>query len=184
MPVHPIADDVNLLDLAAPGGRTWRPIAMNTERYLTREDAALLDKHAERLLRLRDVRFNHGEELVGILSGATVLPENVRREDCVSIHSEVTYSQLAKLDTHSIEIVYPQEANQVFGRVSVLSPIGLALIGRKVSSVVEVNLPSGRVQLLTILAVNRKPEATGKLPLCAPSVTRRAPTSRPGFARY
>jgi transcription elongation GreA/GreB family factor len=94
-----------------------------------------------------------------------VLPEKVRREDCVSLDSEVTYAELAKLDKHLIKIVCPRKANQIIRRVSVLSPIGLAFIGRKISSVVEVNLPSGRVQLLTILETNSLFSSPGSHPL-------------------
>ncbi len=126
---------------------------MKIERYLTQDDAATLSKLAEHLMRVRDVKINPGEKLIELISTAILLPENVRRKDCVSLHSEVTYSKIGPDDQQSVVIVCPQDANQALAHVSILAPIAMALIGRKVRSIVEVQLPFDHVQFVKILDV-------------------------------
>jgi regulator of nucleoside diphosphate kinase len=56
----------------------------------------------------------------------------------------------------TVTIVYPAQADARAGRVSVLSPIGRALLGRLVGSVVDVLLPTGRHFAVRIVEVSRR----------------------------
>lgn len=127
---------------------------MKNQRYLTQNDAALLSKLAEHLLRLGEMEFNAGEEIVDMISTSTIFPADVQRKDCVSLYSTVTYARVNSDDRHSITIVVPQDANLQLARISALTPIGLALIGRKILHIVTVTLPSNRVEKFKILAVS------------------------------
>ncbi len=126
---------------------------MKNQRYLTQNDAALLSKLAEHLLRLGETEFNAGEEIVDMIATSTIFPADVQRKDCVSLYSTVTYATLNSDDQRSITIVAPQDANPQLARISALTPIGLALIGRKVTHIATVTLPSNRIEKLKILAV-------------------------------
>jgi regulator of nucleoside diphosphate kinase len=126
---------------------------MRIGRYLTQYDASILCKLAESLLRLREVDFNAGEKLLEIISASIILPEHVRKKDCVSLFSKVTYSNINPDVSESIELVCPQDANQKLARVSVLSPIGLALIGQKVHTIVNVESPFGSIHHIKIIDV-------------------------------
>jgi len=70
------------------------------------------------------------------------------RRDCkVEIGSTV---RLRDLDTHMVEtytLVRPDEADIVRNRVSSFSPLGLALGGRCVGDIIEVDAPGGWVHL-------------------------------------
>lgn len=116
---------------------------MKSKRYLTQYDASILCMLAESLLRLGDIDFNAGEKLLQILSGSVILPEHVRKKDCVSLFSEVTYSSLAPAITESIILVCPPDASCGLARMSVISPIGLALVGHEVNTIVDVAPPTG-----------------------------------------
>lgn len=126
---------------------------MKIERYLTQDDAAVLSRLAERLMRMRDVKFNAGEQLIELISTSVLLPENVKKKDCVSLYSEVTYCKMDADDQHTLTIVCPQDANQELARVSILAPLAMALLGRKVLSIVEVELPFSQVMFVKILSV-------------------------------
>lgn len=126
---------------------------MKYERYLTQHDAAILGRLAERLLRERNLKFNPGEQLVDVISNAILLPEHVRKNDCVTLYSRVDYCSLGSEEEHAITIVAPEDANQGLALVSVLAPIGMALIGRKVGSIVELHLPFGQSDFVRILEV-------------------------------
>lgn len=78
------------------------------------------------------------------------LPANV-----VGMNSTVRYCELPDGETRTIVVVHPTSANAQAGRFSVLSPVGRALLGRKTSSVVQVQLPSGNTMRVKILAVMR-----------------------------
>jgi regulator of nucleoside diphosphate kinase len=113
---------------------------MNFERYLTQHDAGILSKLAENLLRELDVKFNKGEQLVDILSSAIFLPKTALKEDCVTLYSEVLYRRLDTNEQNSVTIVCPHEASPALARISALAPLALALIGRQIGSVVQVEL--------------------------------------------
>jgi regulator of nucleoside diphosphate kinase len=128
-------------------------ITLNFERYLTQRDAALLSKLAENLLRELDVKYNRGEQLVDILSSSILLPETVNKEDCVTLYSEVLYRRLDTNEQHSVTIVCPYEASPALARISALAPLALALIGRQVDSVVNVELHDEQFYTVEILGV-------------------------------
>ncbi|MFJ7566279.1 GreA/GreB family elongation factor [Herminiimonas sp. NPDC097707] len=136
---------------------------MKNQRYLTQNDASILSKLAEHLLRLGEVEINAGEELIDIISTSVILPINAPRKDCVSLYSTVSYSPYNSDEKRSITIVCPQDANPQLALISTLTPIGLALIGRKISSTVEVELPSNRVEKIKILDVTPLDSAVGEL---------------------
>jgi len=56
------------------------------------------------------------------------------------------------------QIVFPGEADVFRKRISVLAPIGMALLGRAADEIVEWEVPSGTRRLL-ILEVEYQPEA-------------------------
>jgi regulator of nucleoside diphosphate kinase len=58
----------------------------------------------------------------------------------------------------SVVLVHPIEADAAVGRISVLSPVGLALLGRTPGSLVDVALPGGRVLTIRILEAVRNRE--------------------------
>lgn len=126
---------------------------MKNQRILKQSDAAILSRLAEQLLRLGEVEFNAGEELLDMISTAKILPADTERRDCAALYSTVTYSPANIDDRRSVTIVCPHEANPQLARVSVLSPIGLALIGRKALQIIDVALPSNRTETIKLLEV-------------------------------
>ncbi len=135
---------------------------MKTKRYLSQDDAATLSRLAEQLLRVRDVKFNAAENLIELISTSILLPANSRRKDCVSLYSKVTYGKVDTDERHTMMIVCPQDANQDLAQVSILAPIAMALIGAKLNSVVEVQLPFDQVHHLKILEIDRCSPAGGE----------------------
>ncbi len=133
---------------------------MQLERYLTQHDAAILSRLAETLLRELDVKLNKGEHLLQILTSAILLPENVQKDDCVSLYSEVLYQRLDTNEQHGVTIVCPYEATPALARISALAPLALALIGMRVGSVATVELladHSYEVKVLEVRSLRRSP---------------------------
>ena len=77
--------------------------------------------------------------------------------DRVAMGSQVTYEQLPDGARRTVTLVFPVDADAGNGRVSVLSPIGLALLGRARGTSVEAALPDGRRLRIRILSLERVP---------------------------
>lgn len=79
--------------------------------------------------------------------------------DIVTMNSRVVCKDEISGEEHEIELVYPHEADSSRGRVSVLAPVGAALLGMAVGSTIDWPLPAGRTTRLRVLAVLYQPEA-------------------------
>jgi regulator of nucleoside diphosphate kinase len=77
----------------------------------------------------------------------------------VTMGSEVTFRDDTTGKTRTITLVYPHEADIDSNKVSVLTPIGAALIGLSLSQSIEWQTQSGEWRSLTILAVRQAPPA-------------------------
>ena len=81
-------------------------------------------------------------------------------EDVVSMRSRVRFLDEDSGEEHAVELVYPSAADVEQGRVSVLTPIGAALIGLRRGSAIDWPNRSGAVRRLTIVDVVQ-PEREG-----------------------
>jgi transcription elongation factor GreA len=84
------------------------------------------------------------QEIEAILRRAEVIKET-RRSDVVSLGSRVTVVEDGMEDPETFRIVGIAEADPINGRVSHESPIGKALLGRRVQDVVTVEAPGGEI---------------------------------------
>jgi len=67
--------------------------------------------------------------------------------------SQVTYIDDVAGRTHRVSVVYPAEANIDQNRVSVLTPVGAALIGMSPAQCIHWRDPDGRTRILTVFDV-------------------------------
>lgn len=56
-------------------------------------------------------------------------------------------------ESHTLTLVYPGEADVAAGRVSILAPVGAALLGLSVGQTIDWPLPGGRATRLTVAEV-------------------------------
>lgn len=63
------------------------------------------------------------------LERADVVPDSYLPEDAVRLHSRVTYRDLVAGHQRTVILAYPQEEDISLGRISVLTPVGAALLG-------------------------------------------------------
>ena len=64
---------------------------------------------------------------------------------------------------HELTLVFPRDADADAHRVSILAPVGSALLGLQVGDVIDWPMPGGRSARLQVLAVRYQPEAAGEL---------------------
>lgn len=86
------------------------------------------------------------------LDRATVAEEHDLR-GVVRMGSKVTYRD-DRGASREIVLVYPHEANIALSRISILTPVGAALIGLSVGQRIAFETPDKRIRGLTVLAVS------------------------------
>ncbi|WP_224247911.1 nucleoside diphosphate kinase regulator [Hyalangium gracile] len=79
----------------------------------------------------------------------------------VTMNSTVIYEDVETGQRRQVTLCYPQDASSDEGRISVLAPIGSALIGLSEGQAIEWPVPGGRTRHLRIVAVPYQPEAAG-----------------------
>jgi regulator of nucleoside diphosphate kinase len=81
--------------------------------------------------------------------------------DVVTMNSRVVYRDEDTQETREVTLCYPQDASLEQGRVSVLAPVGAALLGLSVGQEIEWQQPGGRHKRLRIISVTYQPQAAG-----------------------
>jgi regulator of nucleoside diphosphate kinase len=91
-----------------------------------------------------------------------VLPSEVP-PDVVTMNSRARFVDEDRDEEIEMTLVYPRDADVDRGRVSVLAPVGAALLGMSVGQSIEWPLPHGGTRRLRVSAVVYQPEAAGAL---------------------
>jgi regulator of nucleoside diphosphate kinase len=79
----------------------------------------------------------------------------------VTMNSRVHCREESSGKDYHLTLVYPQDAGNE-GTVSILAPVGSALLGLSVGQHIDWTAPNGKVLKLTLLAVEYQPEAAGE----------------------
>jgi regulator of nucleoside diphosphate kinase len=115
----------------------------------------------KRLLSLVDIYDSSAaEELSVELHRAVVVGERDVPNDIVTMNSQVVYEDCETFARRKIELVYPSDADAAEGRVSVLAPIGSALLGLRIGQSISWQVPSG-IKRIRVVELPYQPEAAG-----------------------
>ena len=82
-----------------------------------------------------------------ILEHSRVINPDALPKDKVCLLSRVEFTNLATNTRMTFQIVSPHEMDLEAGKISLKSPIGAALMGRKVGEIAEAQVPSGTLRL-------------------------------------
>ena len=82
-----------------------------------------------------------------VLEHSRVITPDVLPKDRVSLLSRVEFTNLSTNARMRIEIVSPHEMDLAAGKISLKSPIGAALMGKKVGEIAEAQVPAGTLRL-------------------------------------
>ena len=105
------------------------------------------------------------DTLEEILDLARVVhPENVPGS-VVTMNSRVLFRDVRTDEEGTVTLVYPGDADPSSGKISVLSPVGTALLGESEGTEVELPLPHGQTRRIKIVNVLYQPEAQGDFAL-------------------
>lgn len=103
-------------------------------------------------------------EIQDLVDSADLVPSREVRPDVVTMYSQVRLvdgNRDAGAPARSVAVCWPEHAEPEAGLVSVLSPLGAALLGRRVGETVAWTTPDRRRHQARIDAVAFQPEASG-----------------------
>ena len=112
----------------------------NAEYHAAKEEQSLLEL---KIAKLKEV-----------VSNARIIDESLLDTSKVLIHSIVKIKNMANSMEFSYTLVADSETNIKEGKLSVNSPIGKGLLGKKVGEITEIEVPSGTMKF-EVLEISR-----------------------------
>ncbi|WP_282264112.1 nucleoside diphosphate kinase regulator [Stenotrophomonas sp. PS02301] len=100
-----------------------------------------------------------GIALAEELNRATIVAPDQVPEGTVMMHSRVECEDELQNEKHVLTLVYPREADVEQGKVSILAPVGTALLGLSIGQTMDWVAPGGRKLRLRVTAVHHQPHA-------------------------
>ncbi len=122
----------------------------------------------EELIAIRDGRRdgardrNDLQELHQELQRAEVMEPQAIPANVITMNSKMVLRDLDSGEDETYSLVFPEDADIDNGAISVLAPIGTALLGYRVGDTIKWPVPSG-VRALRIEKILYQPEASGDL---------------------
>jgi regulator of nucleoside diphosphate kinase len=122
------------------------------------------------MTRLRRLVEQHGagknakecQALEAELDLAEVVAATDMPRDVVTMNSRVRFLDESTGAEQEATLVYPFEADVTEGRISVLAPVGAALLGLSIGQEIDWPMPNGAVKRLRVTSILYQPEAAGE----------------------
>ena len=123
----------------------------------------------ERIEALLEKQSPHGPNLAALqdeLARADIVEPAELPSDVISMNSIARVrveDARGGAREHELTLVYPRDADGSPDKVSVLAPVGSALLGLRVGDAIDWPMPGGRSARLHVLSIRYQPEAAGAL---------------------
>jgi regulator of nucleoside diphosphate kinase len=131
-----------------------------TTIYITELDynrlSGLIDRTRERNASDRE----YLNKLEAELERAEIVEPKAIPSDVITMRSKVRLKDLVSGESATYSLVFPTEANFADGKISVLAPIGTAILGYRQGDTIEWPVPSG-LRRLKVEEILYQPESAG-----------------------
>lgn len=128
--------------------------------YITKLDMERLTKRLLESHAIPERDQGHLSILEQELMSAEVVPEKEIPHDVITMNSTVRLKDLETNKELTYTLVYPADADAGQNKISVLAPVGTALIGYRVGDVITWEVPAG-LRRLKVEEIIYQPEAAG-----------------------
>lgn len=98
------------------------------------------------------------KELYLELENALVVEPDQMPEDVITMNSKVRFRDIEEGEDFIFTLVYPEDADTSKGKMSILAPVGVALLGYRVGDQVSWKVPAGEKTFL-VEEILYQPEA-------------------------
>ena len=135
---------------------------MKAKIYLTSADRERIERHIEELLLSPEENdLPHVRQLQDEIAKATILKDPKKTPpDVITMHTRVKLRNEKTQSVSEYALVYPAESSPEERRISVLAPLGTAMLGYRVGDAFDVMLPAGNARY-TVEEILYQPEAAG-----------------------
>ncbi len=135
----------------------------------TKPEITLSRLDAERLEKLLDAmggkRFPGVDELENEIARAHVVEPTQVPPTVVTMNSTVRFKVASSDAEFSLTLVYPKDADGSSDKISILAPVGSALLGLKEGDEITWPAPGGKATRVKIIEVTYQPERSGDMGL-------------------
>ena len=135
------------------------------EIRLTELDAVRLERALMELLKSTDGEPQGAAELESLIDAAAIVPSSSIDPNVVTMNSTVVLEARPAGERTTLTLVYPKDVDLQQSRVSVMSPVGRALLGARVGDVLKVLVPGHGERELGVVELSYQPEANGRFDL-------------------
>jgi regulator of nucleoside diphosphate kinase len=90
------------------------------------------------------------------LGRAVIVSDSELPEDIVTMDSTIEFKDLDSNTSSMVTLVYPEQVKGEGTRVSILAPVGVALLGLRINDVVEWPVPGGFKRRLKVVSVHEQ----------------------------
>jgi regulator of nucleoside diphosphate kinase len=126
--------------------------------FSSRDESGLI-KEVRKIKNSRsDAEWARIEELEAELNRAIIVDADKIPPDVVTMNSKVYLRDMDTGKDEFYQLVYPEDADIEQNKISILAPIGTAILGYKVGDVIEWKVPAG-LRRLKIKKILYQPEA-------------------------
>lgn len=108
-------------------------------------------------------QFMGRDDLQAELDRANIVDPKDIPPDVVTMNSTVTFKVALSDKEFSLTLVYPNDAGDSTKNISILAPVGSALLGLREGDEISWPKPGGGVLLVSILKITYQPERSGDL---------------------
>lgn len=96
------------------------------------------------------------------LNRADVLEPTDMPDNVVTMNSQVRFQVNSSKDEFCLTLVYPKEMDSSESKISILAPVGSALLGLSEGDEIEWPIPGGKVLHVQIIKIVHQPERAGE----------------------
>ena len=132
--------------------------------YITERDYQRLNGLVEITRERNGVDREYLTKLESELDRAEIVDPKHIPADVITMRSKVCLKDLVSGEANTYSLVFPTEANFSEGKISILAPIGTAILGYKRGDTIEWPVPSG-LRRLKVDEILYQPEETGNYEL-------------------
>jgi len=134
---------------------------MNKDITITELDYVRLRNLINAEMENRTAELNNLEVLGSEIQRARKVDSRLITPEYVTMNSMIELTDLGTDRSMKLKLVYPKESNYREGRISILSPLGSALLGYRIGDTVTFEAPGGprKIRIDNILY---QPEANGE----------------------
>lgn len=132
--------------------------------YITKYDLSRLKELIEVGLSFKERDREYLESLQNELDRAHIVDPVAIPHDVVTMNSRLRLKDLGSGEEHSYVLVFPSDADIKQNRISILAPIGTAILGYRAGDTVDWAVPAG-TRKMRIEEILYQPEAAGRFDL-------------------